>query len=200
MNAILPIPSVFNYRRWKYYWKYLRGQTPWETGRTPGEVIEFINAHPPGRALDLGCGTGIHALTLVRHGWKVVGIDFVAYAIRLARKRAAAKGLAAAFVQADITRPPNFAERFDYGLDIGCLVGLRYHERECYAENLARFLKPGAWYMLCAWLPWMKNGKPRGVSSESVERLLCDCFTRYRIAVGEEKGHAIAWYWYRRKE
>jgi len=200
MSAILPIPSIFNHRRWKYYWRYLRGHTPWETGRTPVEVIEFINAHPPGRAIDLGCGTGTHALTLARRGWEVVGIDFVTHAVRRARKRAGAKGLTATFVQDDIARPNNLHGRFDYALDIGCLFALRDHERECYAANLACLLKPGAWYMLCAWLPWMKNGKPCGISSDAVQRLLGDCFTQYRVAVGEEKGHAMAWYWYKRKE
>lgn len=197
---LLPITSLINYRRWKYRWKYLCGQTPWESGQTPPEVFEFIKANPTGRALDLGCGIGTHCLTLAGHGWAVVGIDYVAHAVRLARKRAVRNGLPATFIHADITRPLSLGQRFDYALDIGCLFALNDHERECYASNLACFLKPGAWYMLCAWLPWMKNGKPRGISPDAVEKLLYDCFTRSRFAAGEEKGRAAAWYWYRRKD
>jgi len=29
----------------------------WETGLVPPEVIQYADAHAPGRALDVGCGT-----------------------------------------------------------------------------------------------------------------------------------------------
>ncbi len=39
---------------------YLRGHPPWDTGVTPPEVVELVEGRdrPPGRAPDLGCGTG----------------------------------------------------------------------------------------------------------------------------------------------
>ena len=84
---------LFNLRQWKYQWRYLRGKAPWECGQTPDEVMEFINTHPPGKAIDLGCAMGTHALALARHGWEVTGIDFAALAIRIARARAVRQGL-----------------------------------------------------------------------------------------------------------
>jgi SAM-dependent methyltransferase len=66
----------------------------------------------PGRALDLGCGTGLNALMLAQRGWSVLGVDWVEHAIELATDVASSRGLDAQFVVADITswQPP---EMFD---------------------------------------------------------------------------------------
>lgn len=69
--------------------RYWRRQTPWDTQVTPPEVMEFIARTPPGKAVDLGCGTGTNAITLARHGWRVTGVDFVPKAILAARAKAA---------------------------------------------------------------------------------------------------------------
>jgi SAM-dependent methyltransferase len=188
-----------NRRSWLYQWRYLRGNTPWETGRTPVEVIDFINTHPPGRALDIGCGTGTHALTLAQHRWEVTGIDFAARAIRKARVRAAKRALPATFILADVTRPGCLDGTYDFVLDIGCLFSLRSDERAAYAGNLSRLLKPDAWYLLFAWLPRFVAGKPRGISPEAVDLLLAGSFSRFRMTIGKERGKASAWYWYRRR-
>src|SRR5881296_1344749 len=47
---------------------------PWDTGITPPEVERFVASHAPGRAIDLGCGTGTNAVYLARHGWSAVGV------------------------------------------------------------------------------------------------------------------------------
>lgn len=42
-----------------------------------------------GALLDLGCGTGVHAVAFARKGWRVTGIDISAAMIRRARERLA---------------------------------------------------------------------------------------------------------------
>lgn len=41
------------------------------------ELIEALADERPGRALDLACGNGRHALWLARRGWSVTAVDLV---------------------------------------------------------------------------------------------------------------------------
>jgi 2-polyprenyl-3-methyl-5-hydroxy-6-metoxy-1,4-benzoquinol methylase len=186
--------------RWRFEWRYWRGQTPWDTQITPPEVMEFITQTRPGKALDLGCGTGTNAITLARHGWQVAGVDFAPKAIRQARRKAAAEGLKIEFHAASVTDLAMLAGPYDYVLDIGCLFTLKDNDRIRYAGELARLLRPQGEYMLYAWLPRSWKGGLRGISTEAVEALLHDAFYRTRLVIGEEKSFPSAWYWYRRRK
>src|SRR6266511_3280582 len=78
--------------RWTipYGFLYRTGRTPWDTGVTPPEVVELVEGKtplPPGRALDLGCGTGNEVAYLARHGWTATGVDLVQVAIDRAASR-----------------------------------------------------------------------------------------------------------------
>jgi 2-polyprenyl-3-methyl-5-hydroxy-6-metoxy-1,4-benzoquinol methylase len=199
INVATITDLIFNRSRRRFGWLYLRGRTPWDTNVTPPEVMEFIASHPPGKALDLGCGTGTNAITLARHGWQVTAIDFVGQAIRRARIKAAAAGLRIDFKRASVTEPIDLAGPYDYALDIGCLFGLTPDERVKYLAHLVPLLRKGAWYMLYAWMPRQWKGRAVGLTIEQVEELLQSDFAIERIAVGEEKGFASAWYWYLRK-
>jgi methylase of polypeptide subunit release factors len=71
---------------------YRRG-APWE-GPPRQELAELVTsgtltpqALPPGRAIDLGCGSGTNAIFLAEHGFDVTGVDFSAVALAKARKR-----------------------------------------------------------------------------------------------------------------
>ncbi len=184
--------------RWAFEWRYLRGQTPWDTGITPPEVMEFLAQTPAGKALDLGCGTGTNAITLARHGWQVTAVDFSPRAIQKARQKAASAGLSIAFHVADVTNLSMLHGPYDYVLDIGCLDRKSHEGRRRYARELERLTAPSSWYMLYAWLPRPWRGSLWGISVEEVHSLFGSLFTRERYVIGEEKGHPSAWYWYRR--
>jgi SAM-dependent methyltransferase len=52
-------------------------------------LIQAAEMLPPGRALDLACGPGRHALYLARLGWHVTAVDSSAVAIGLLHSQAA---------------------------------------------------------------------------------------------------------------
>jgi SAM-dependent methyltransferase len=121
---------------------------PWDTNQTPPEVYEFIESKPPGRALDLGCGTGTNVITLAKFGWQVVGVDFVPKAIRTARKKAEKACVQAEFHVDDVTRLDNVQGSFDFILDIGCYHSLDSNGMQAYRQRVQQLLAENGTYMI----------------------------------------------------
>lgn len=66
--------------------RYAAAFTPWEAGRVPSRLRDFIAAEPPaGPVLVPGCGTGHDVLAFARAGTAVEGIDFSDRAIEAAK-------------------------------------------------------------------------------------------------------------------
>ncbi|MBC8503488.1 MAG: class I SAM-dependent methyltransferase [Anaerolineales bacterium] len=121
---------------------------PWDTNITPPELHEFIEANLPGRALDLGCGTGTNVISLAKNDWDATGIDFAPKAIRSARRKARRAGVKAQFLTQDVTQLDNIEQPFDLVLDIGCFHSLDSQGQKEYRKNLDRLLKPGGSFLL----------------------------------------------------
>jgi 2-polyprenyl-3-methyl-5-hydroxy-6-metoxy-1,4-benzoquinol methylase len=68
---------------------YRFGTPPW-VGPARSELVGLFEsgALSPGRALDLGCGTGDNAVFLARHGFNVTAVDFAPAAIAAGRAKA----------------------------------------------------------------------------------------------------------------
>jgi SAM-dependent methyltransferase len=135
------------FRKFFFLWWYYR-KPPWDTYQTPPELYQFISQNPPGRALDLGCGTGTNVITLAQHGWQATGVDFIPKPIRLARRRAARAGLKTQFHVADVTRLDGFHEPYDLILDIGCYQSLDEQGMARYRNNINRLLAPGGSFLI----------------------------------------------------
>lgn len=67
------------------------------------------------RILDIGCGTGRHAIDLTRRGYKITGIDFSQSMLRRAKEKASALNLAIDFQQQDARHLP-FTNEFDVAI------------------------------------------------------------------------------------
>jgi SAM-dependent methyltransferase len=80
-------------------------------GEPSSVVLDTLERLAPGRALDLGCGNGRHAMWLAERGWRVTAVDFSIEALRQARERAAASGIEVDWVEADLAayEPPQRA-------------------------------------------------------------------------------------------
>ena len=118
---------------------YRRGKPRWHTGAIPPALVALVEgaqAVRPARALDLGCGTGTHALYLAQHGWAVTGIDFSGVAIRDARTNAG-NTPNVTFIEGDVTKlsERQVAGPFDLALDIGCFHGIPTSRRMPMLSN-----------------------------------------------------------------
>ena len=75
---------------------------PWDIGAPqPAFAALAADSRLRGRVLDVGCGTGEHALMAAEAGCEAVGIDIASTAIRLAEAKAAERGASARFVVGD---------------------------------------------------------------------------------------------------
>jgi 2-polyprenyl-3-methyl-5-hydroxy-6-metoxy-1,4-benzoquinol methylase len=85
------------------------------TQGTVGEV-DFVErelgADRSRRILDIGCGTGRHAIELARRGYNVTGFDLSEGQLQRAREKAAQAGVTVAFQRRDATQP-HFHQEFD---------------------------------------------------------------------------------------
>jgi len=145
------------FRRLHFQYLYFR-QPPWDTGVSPPELLEFIKNNKPGRALDLGCGTGTNVITLANAGWKVVGVDFAPRAIKLAKQKIKQAGVHAELVIGDVTNLREISGHFDLALDLGCFHGISREGREKYLDQLDRLLAANGFWLLYAFLA---PGTPR---------------------------------------
>lgn len=116
-------------------------------------VEELISRLPVTDALDVGAGTGRHALKLARRGARVTAIDQSTGMLAVARAEAEREGLPIEFREASIQDGLPFgADRFDFlvcalvlsgGPDLGGTV-----------REFGRVLRPGGHAVITDWHPW----------------------------------------------
>jgi SAM-dependent methyltransferase len=148
----------------------------WDKGAGP-ELLDLLGsgrlspaALTPGRAVDLGCGTGANAIALAQRGFSVVGVDFSSVAIERARKAAAEAGVPdlARFVVGDITSDAieGADGPFDLVVSYNTLQDLRGKRRLAAARTVAQLTRPGGQVLLWCYyrdphrLPWYSTKGP----------------------------------------
>lgn len=193
--AIIPFAVNKWFKKLLYRFRYL-SRPPWDSGISPPELLQFLTQTPPGRALDLGCGSGTNVITLAQHGWQATGIDFVPAAIRSARRKARISAAAVNFIMADVTDPSNFSGLYDLVLDMGCYHSLSQSQREDYRRNLLQILAPGGTYLLYAFTG-QKQGPARSIITEQDLNAFQQFLFLKRRQDGSERGlFSSSWFWY----
>jgi len=187
---------------------------PWDRGITPPELIELVEGGelPPGRAIDLGCGSGTNVLYLASHGFDVVGVDFAPVAITKARRKAARAGVQARFYTGDVLAVGSpggvpVEAPFDLALDIGCFHGFDAVGRRRYADMLARITRPGSLFLLYAFGPPDARAEgsrapfgPNGLSVAEVEQTFAETFKLRWVRAGSFRMRPSAWYLFEHRE
>jgi cyclopropane fatty-acyl-phospholipid synthase-like methyltransferase len=128
-----------------------RGTPPWEIGRPQKEFVELVRrGEITGSVLDIGCGTGEHALFFAGEGHDVWGVDATPLAIRKAQEKAEKRGLPVHFLVLDARDLSRLTRKFDTATDSGLFHTLSDEDRPVFVDNLAAILSPaGNYFMLC---------------------------------------------------
>jgi len=132
---------------------YRLGLRIWERSSPPSDLVELVEGPAPlspGRALDLGCGTGTDSVYLAQHDWDVTGVDMVAGALARARRRAVAAGVSPRYLEGDATRLRDLGvgDGFNLVLDFGCFHTLPEDRRDPYVRGVSDAAAGGATLLL----------------------------------------------------
>ena len=181
---------------------------PWNHS-TPSEFLEQVVAERPagGRALDLGCGSGVDSVFLAQLGWQVTCLDFMRQAVEMTVNRAAAAGVTVDAQVADITTWRGDGT-FALIVDAGCLHALEMGDRPAYRRKLLEWLAIGGHYVLRHFerrplYTWRSMG-PKRVSRRRIKKLFApelverdfrrDVLTSARQPNGPRYTHTTYWF------
>jgi cyclopropane fatty-acyl-phospholipid synthase-like methyltransferase len=130
---------------------YEAGPPPWDIGRPQPAFLELADQGLlVGRVLDVGCGTGEHALMAAARGFDATGIDAVPRAISVAQRKARDRGLTARFLVGDALRLADLGEQFDTVLDSGLFHIFDDEDRARFVASVrAAIPSGGRYYMIC---------------------------------------------------
>jgi 2-polyprenyl-3-methyl-5-hydroxy-6-metoxy-1,4-benzoquinol methylase len=104
-------------------------------------LVEAVQGHKAGSALDVGMGEGRNALYLAQQGWQVTGVDVADKALAYAQKKAQA-------LKVNITTLQQDADQYDWGKNKWDLIVLSYAGGREYAPKVMQALKPGGLVVL----------------------------------------------------
>ncbi len=124
---------------------------PWELGRPRKSLVKLIEKKliSPGKALDLCCGAGTHALYLAKKGFQVTAIDISSKAVEYAKEKAQRVQTKINFNVQSFLDLDNFRnEEFDFILDIGCFHHVKVKDRSIFINGVHRVLKTGCYYFV----------------------------------------------------
>jgi ubiquinone/menaquinone biosynthesis C-methylase UbiE len=179
-------------RRLQFNLRYF-GSPPWDSGITPPELFEFIQTHPAGRAIDIGCGTGTNVVTLAKTGWQVTGFDFAPRAIQIAKRKIKKADIQANLFTDDAACMKKVTGQFDLALDLGCFHGLEH--KADYLTQLDRILAPNGFWLMYGFLA---PAAP-GIADSDLSRISAQALTLLSQRNGTDHGkHPSAWFLYQK--
>ncbi|MGA9852481.1 MAG: class I SAM-dependent methyltransferase [Gammaproteobacteria bacterium] len=117
--------------------------TPTEiaTGSTAPRLVRYAGTARGMEVLDVGCGTGVVALTAARLGARVTGVDLTPKLLERAKQNAAIMNLEVDWCEGDVEELPLDDARFDV---VVSQFGHMFAPRADIAtKEMLRVLKPG---------------------------------------------------------
>ena len=156
----------------EFFDRYAKGDLPWQIDRPQPEVLKLIEEGKfESPVLDIGCGAGDNAIELARRGYRVLGMDLVPEALRMARQKAEMAALTQPpeFILGDAARLAESGVEAETVLDCALFHIFEDEERPAYVHGLESVLSPGGRLHILSFseLETREPG-PRRLSRESI--------------------------------
>ena len=155
---------------------YASGTPPWDIGRPQPAFVRLAeDGALRGRVLDVGCGTGEHALMAAALGFEAVGVDSSPRAIDRAKRKAAERNLEVRFLVADALQLSVPDALFDTAIDCGLFHVFGDEDRAGYVGSLRDAISPGGrLLMLCFSDRVPGTAGPRRISRDEIHASFTD--------------------------
>jgi SAM-dependent methyltransferase len=179
---------------------YAAGTPAWDIGRPQSAFRELADrGRLVGRVLDVGCGTGEHALMAAAIGLDAIGVDAATTAIAIAKRKADERALTVEFMTWNALELADLGQSFDTVLDCGLFHIFDDSDRPTFVEGLRTSMPPGAhYYMLC--FSDLEPGEwgPRRIRQDEirlnfVDGWLVEAIEASMIEITIDPGSARAW-------
>ena len=175
---------------------------PRDIGRPQPAMVRLAEAGLlAGRVLDVGCGTGEHALLAASHGAEAVGVDLSPTAIARARAKATQRGLDVRFEVGDALDLGHLGLDYDVIVDSGVYHVFSDEDRPRYVASLGAVLRSGGTvYLMCFSDRQPGDFGPRRVRQDELRASFSDGWTiesitadTFEINPMREAAYAQAW-------
>ena len=168
--------------------RYLRGE---HTTKEPSPLLRTaIESLKPGRALDIACGVGRHAILLAEHDWHVTAVDSSRAGIEILQQRAREAGVTV------LTRVANL-ESGEFQIEAATydLICVFYYLQRDLFPSIGAGVKPGGTVVAAIHLnDGKQDAKPANpaflLEPGELKQLFADWeITYYREGESDEGGH-----------
>jgi SAM-dependent methyltransferase len=127
------------------------------TTPTAAKLVRFAEVRAGQKVLDVGCGTGVVAVTAARLSATVSGLDLTPALLEKAKENAAIAGVSIDFREGDVEALPFNDASFDVVLS---QFGHMFAPRPALAvSEMLRVLRPGGRIAFSTWPPELYTGK-----------------------------------------
>jgi SAM-dependent methyltransferase len=134
------------------------------TTRAASHLVRHARVKAGQRVLDVGCGTGVVAITAARAGARVTGLDLTPELLTVARENSAIAGLDIDWHEGDVEKLPFDASTFDV---VVSQFGHMFAPRpELAIAEMLRVLKPGGTIAFSTWPPELLIGRIFALSAK----------------------------------